>query len=135
MPARQARRLAALVVAATLVGACGDGPSATPPASAADPLEVYRAIAAEIVEIRGLDAPDRADPQLIDPEQLRENYEAAFDDSNPDELIEVSERVYRALGLIPEDASLREIFLELNGSQVIGYYDSKADELFIVSRS
>lgn len=137
-----ARRLAALLVASALLGACGDGrptsqptgpgPTGTP---ALDPLEVYRAIAAEVVDIRDLDAPSRIDPQIIDAAQLRTNFEAEFEASNPEAQILIGERVYKGLGLLPQDASLRDIYLELQGSQIIGYYDPSADALFLVSRT
>ena len=139
MPTRPARRLAALLAAATFLGGCINGdaspsPTASPPA-APDPIEVYRAIAADVVEIRGLDAPERIDPKVIDADELRANLEADFQTSNPDAQILLGERIYKALGLLPEDSSLKEIYLDLQGSQVIGYYDPAVDELFIVSRS
>ena len=151
MPTRLARRLAALLAAATLVGGCTGGdstpsplassgsspsPSASSsPSPAEDPIEVYRAIAADVVAIRGLDAPDRIDPRVIDADELRANIEADFEKSNPEAQIRIGERVYKALGLLPDDASLEQIYLDLQRSQVIGYYDSSVDELFIVSRS
>ncbi|HEX4898703.1 MAG TPA: hypothetical protein VFV53_10135 [Candidatus Limnocylindrales bacterium] len=151
MPIRPACRLAALLAAASLVGGCigGDatpsplassGSSPSPgagssPSPAADAIEVYRAIAADVVAIRGLDAPDRIDPRVIDADELRANLEADFEKSNPAAQILIGERVYKALGLLPEDASLEQIYLDLQGSQVIGYYDPAVDELFIVSRS
>jgi hypothetical protein len=136
-------RLAALLAVGLLLGACTNGDaSPSPPASSgggpsldADALEVYRSIAADIVEIRGLDAPDRIEPKVIDADELRSNLEADFETSNPDAQIELAERVYKALGLLPADASLKELYLDLQGSQVIGYYDPAVDELFIVSRS
>jgi hypothetical protein len=151
VPTRIVRRLAALLAAATLVGGCisGDatpsplassGASASPspsssPSPAEDAIEVYRAIAADVVAIRGLDAPDRIDPKVIDADELRANLEADFEKSNPAAQIRIGERVYKALGLLPDDASLEQIYLDLQGSQVIGYYDPGVDELFIVSRS
>ena len=145
MSTRLARRLAALLAAATLVGGCTGGDatptplattSSSPSASPAeDPIEVYRAIAADVVAIRGLDAPDRIDPKVIDADELRANLEADFEKSNPEAQIRIGERVYKALGLLPADASLEQIYLDLQGSQVIGYYDPSVDELFIVSRS
>ena len=149
MPTRPARRLAALLAAATLVGGCTGGDatpsplassSPSPSASSApspteDPIDVYRAIAADVVAIRGLDAPDRIDPKAIDADELRANLEADFEKSNPEAQIRIGERVYKALGLLPGDASLEQIYLDLQGSQVIGYYDPAVDELFIVSRS
>jgi hypothetical protein len=133
-----ARRVAALLAAALLVAACSDAPpSASPGASSApeDTLAIYRTIAEDVAAIRDLEKPDRADPQVIDAAQLFENFQAEFDESNPEEVILLAERVYKALGLFPQDASLRDIYLELQGSQVIGYYDPSVDELFIVARS
>ncbi|MEW5991910.1 MAG: hypothetical protein AB1736_11275 [Chloroflexota bacterium] len=158
MPSRPARRLAAILAAATLVGGCTNGdaspspttagspapsgsptavasPTAAPSPTAADAIEVYRAIAAQIVEIRGLDAPDRIDPRVIDAEELRANLEAEFETSNPDAQILLGERIYKGLGLLPADTSLKDLYLDLQGSQVIGYYDPAVDELYIVSRS
>jgi hypothetical protein len=150
---RLARCLAALLAAATFVGGCtgGDatpspvvtsssGPSSSPgststPGQAEDPIQVYRAIAEDVAAIRGLDAPDRIDPKVIDADQLRANLEADFEKSNPEAQIRIGERVYKALGLLPGDASLEQLYLDLQGSQVIGYYDPAVDELYIVSRS
>jgi hypothetical protein len=147
VPTRPARRLAALLAVAILVAGCGGTTTPSPavtatasqpvttPTAGADPIEVYRAIAEDIVAIRGLDAPDRADPEVIDADELLANLEADFEASNPAEQIALGERVYKALGLLAADASLKDIYLELQGSQVIGYYDPAVDELFIVSRS
>ncbi|MBF8290350.1 MAG: hypothetical protein HW391_1318 [Chloroflexi bacterium] len=147
------RRLAILLAIALQLGACtgGDGspspsaaesptaiPSAATPSAATpvpDPLEVYRAIAAEVVAIRGLDAPSRIDPRIIDAAQLRANIEAEFEASNPAAEILLGERLLKGLGLLPADASLRDMYIDLQGSQVIGYYDPAVDELFLVSRS
>jgi hypothetical protein len=152
LAARLARRLATLLAVAVILGACGNGTTTSRPTEpgptepgptgsgptgtpAPDPLEVYRAIAADVVAIRDLDAPSRLDPQIIDAEQLKANFEAEFEASNPEAQILIGERVYKGLGLLPQDASLRDIYLELQGSQIIGYYDPSVDELFIVSRS
>jgi hypothetical protein len=149
VPIRPGRRLtpllSSLLAVTALLGACdGDAtpspsaPGSSPSASATgapDALAVYRAIAADVAEIRELDPPERADPQIIDAEQLRANLEAEFDESNPAARILATERIYKALGLLPSDLSLRALYLDFQGSQVIGYYDPSVDELFVVSRS
>ncbi|MCI0583340.1 MAG: hypothetical protein L0227_10730 [Chloroflexi bacterium] len=142
MPSRPLRRLAALLAAATFLGGCTNGDASPSPSTSGavespdpDALEVYRSIAADIVEIRGLDAPERIEPRVIDAAELRANLEADFETSNPEAQLLLGERVYKALGLLPSDASLKAIYLDLQGSQVIGYYDPAVDELFIVSRS
>jgi hypothetical protein len=140
--ARRTRRLAALIGLALVAAACTRGdstgsPSATGPVATLGPDELgtYRDIAAEVVAIRGLDAPDRVEPRVIDAAELRANLEADFDASNSDGQVLIAERVYKALGLLPTDADLRAFYLDMQGSQVIGYYDLKVNELFIVSRS
>jgi hypothetical protein len=139
------RRLAALLAAATLACGCTGGDATPSPlassgstpspsaSSAEDPIEVYRAIAADVVAIRGLDAPDRIDPTVIDADQLRANLEAEFEKSNPEAQIRIGERVYKALGLLPDDASLEQIYLDLQGSQVIG--SAPGRQAAVVSRS
>ncbi|HSO29150.1 MAG TPA: hypothetical protein VLS28_04555, partial [Candidatus Sulfomarinibacteraceae bacterium] len=77
MPTRIGLRLAATLAVTVLLGACTGGDrSPLAPASPSgtetpDALAVYRAIAADVAGIRELDAPDRADPRIIDAEQLR----------------------------------------------------------------
>jgi hypothetical protein len=88
-----------------------------------------------MVEIRQLDAPSRVDPEILDADQLRANLQAEFDKSNPAARLALAERIDKALGLLSADASLRSAMLELQNSQVIGYYDPAVDRLFIVSRA
>ena len=140
--ARRTHRPAALLAIALVAAACTGGkatasPSATGLTSTLSPnqLETYRGIAADVVAIRRLDAPDRVEPREIDADQLRANLEADFDASNSDGQVLIAARVYKSLGLLPEDADLRAMYLDMQGSQVIGYYDPKVNELFIVSRS
>jgi hypothetical protein len=151
-------RSAGLIVGlAILVAACGGttssaSPSATaaptaPPPSAStapstsssptaggDEDAVYDAIEAQVLEIRGLDAVDVA-RETIDAAELKAINEADFDKDNPPEYIAANERLYKALGLMPEDASLRSTFLELVDSQVAGFYRPDAKKLYVVSRS
>ena len=137
---RSLRRMAATLAAALAVAACSSNVTTPTPAPIPRPLPRTRSrstgpsprTSPGSVASRSR---ERADPQVIDAEQLLENFTAEFDESNPEELVLLGERVYKALGLLAEDASLRDIYLELQSSQVIGYYDSEADELFIVSRS
>ena len=106
-------------------------PGATPTA-AAD--AIYREIATQVSVIRQLDAPDRVEPAVIDGPTLLANLQKEFEDSNPPDEIAKSERLLKVMGLLAPDVSLAQVYLELQGSQVIGYYDPKVKELFIVSR-
>jgi hypothetical protein len=123
---------AALVIAACSPTPPSPGPSLTP-SQPLDDAAIYRQIAAQVSEIRGLDSPDRVEPTVIDRETVTKNLLEEFDTDNPPEQIAVTERIYKALGLLKPDDSLRDLYLELQGSQVIGYYDPTKKELFIVS--
>jgi len=123
---------AALVIAACSPTPPSPGPSLTP-SQPLDDAAIYRQIAAQVSEIRGLDSPDRVEPTVIDRETVTKNLLEEFDTDNPPEQIAVTERIYKALGLLKPDDSLRDLYLELQGSQVIGYYDPTRKELFIVS--
>ncbi len=111
----------------------GQSPSA-PPSVRPDVDAIYRAIAAQVSAIRQLDAPDRVEPEVIDGPTLVANLAKEFETANPPDEIAKSERLLKTMGLLPADADLARIYLDLQGSQVIGYYDPTVKKLFIVSR-
>lgn len=120
-------------------------PSLAPPASApvspapsqgaGDDAAVYAAIRADIEAIRGLQPTAEVEPVVIDEEQLRENLEAELDAEQTPEEVKLSEDLLKTLGLIPQDASLLDITLDLLAGQVIGYYSPERDELFVVTKT
>jgi len=155
------RRLAALVVvAATLLAACGGAtpsPSPTPavitpaptvaptpsasaapsgsPAASQDANAIYDAIEGQVEQIRGLDATTKVDRETIDEPTLRQMLAAQFDKDNPPDYEAANETLYKALGLLPQDADLKALSLELLGSGVAGFYDDDLKKMFVVSRS
>jgi hypothetical protein len=151
-----AARLLALLTSATLVLACGSsntspsaGPSSAPPRTFAPTLgptdqpsptasgaadAVYDAIEAQVEELRGLPPVDVA-RETIDAETLAARSAEDFDKDNPADYVAANERLYKALGLLDEDQSLRDLFLDLVGSQVAGFYRPDEKKLFVVSRS
>lgn len=113
-------------------------PSASDPAPGSptpDPATVYAEIEAQVQQIRELSAKTPVDPKLLDDATLKSNVAASFEKDNPPKLVAASERVYQLLGLLPNGASLKDLYLRLLGSQVAGYYDSKTKDLYVVSRS
>lgn len=149
-PIRRRRAAPALLVAglATILGVAGCGtapspsptqspsprPTATADPSPADPLEVYATIAGQVAAIRGLEPTAAIEPVVIDEATLRANLETAFDEDNPPEVLAQTERLLRALGLLEPGVSLRDAIIDLNASQVIGYYSSTDDALFVIDR-
>jgi len=106
-------------------------PSSDPgPRGSIDP--VYASIAAQVEQIRGLHHTADVTPVVIDKATLRQNLEADFDESNQPGAVEASERLLKALGLLPPDAKLRDEVINLQAGQVVGYYSPKRDELFVV---
>jgi hypothetical protein len=154
------RRPQALVVAALFfVAACGNpaptasptpspttAPTSAPPTSsptasaAASPLSsgavdaLFDTIEAQVLAIRGLPATN-VKRQTIDAAALKTFNAKSFDEDNPPEYIAANERMYKALGLMPEDQSLRKTFLDLIDSQVAGFYRPTDKTLYVVSRT
>jgi hypothetical protein len=145
---RLRRHLGAILVTVLAVG-CGNqnaSPSAiaspppstgpTPaPTATPKPEEVYAAIKQSVIDIRGLQPKRDIDPQILDETELGKRVKDAFNRDNPPEIVRANERLLKGLDLLPEDASLATMFVDMQSSQVAGYYDPDAKELFVVSRT
>ena len=151
-PSRPTPRLRALAVAAIAtiaVTACGGlvspspspspSPTATPQpteaAASVDPKQVYADIEAAVTGIRALEASDPVDPVVLDKQGIRDLMARTVRDDNPPELLAANERLLRGLGLLPEDASLEDLYVELLGGQVAGLYNPDDKELYVVSKT
>lgn len=111
-------------------------PSVSPsPASSAAIDSIYDAIEDQVARIRGLDAKRAVARQTIDEAELRTMITALFDEETPPEYVAANERLYKALGLIPADADLRELSLDLLSGGVAGFYRNDQDKLYIVSKT
>jgi hypothetical protein len=151
-------RFGALILSSVLVlAACGaatptpspsasSAPSATPStapsasaqpngSAAADDVDaIYDAIEAQVLELRGLPPVD-VKRETIDAATLAAQTTADFDQDNPADYVAANERLYKALGLLEADQSLRQLFLDLIASQVAGFYRPDTKTLSVVSRS
>lgn len=151
---RRARSAVAIAVAfGFLLTACGPatpttspsaGPTAAPPATPASssaaptpspepPAAVYARIEQQVAAIRGLDANVAVNPILLDEAAIEAALRADFDRDTPAALLASTERAQRALGLIPPDASLKDLELDLLTQQVIGFYDPKTKRMSVKS--
>jgi hypothetical protein len=153
------RPLAALGLGLVLVlGACGTtgptvapgsgstppsasaGSASAPPASVAptavvDPATVYAEIEREVLGIRGLEAKTPVDPQILDAAGIKKLTSESFTKDNPPELLAANERILKAFGLLPADASLTKLYLDLLAGQVAGLYSPDDKKLYVVSKS
>jgi hypothetical protein len=152
---RPATVFAALVV---LVAACGTsgptaspgspGPSPSPTGSLApnptaseaatpvvDPATIYSTIEDQVVAIRGLQPKAAVSPTLLDDAGIKKLINDSFHKDNPADLMTANERIMKALGLLPANASLTDLYISLLGSQVAGLYSPDDKKLYVVSKS
>jgi hypothetical protein len=157
-----ARTLAAVLVVGVLATGCGSpgpspsptlGPSTTPtaiPSSPAGPTAapaspspdpsideaaLYRQIEDDVIALRGLPAKQRLEPTILDEAQLRVRIEAQFRAENPPAEIAASQATLVAMGLLPAGTSLADLYVNLLGSQVAGYYDPATKQIYVVART
>ena len=104
-------------------------PASASPAAPIDEAAVYRQIEDQVIALRGLPAKQRLEPTILDEAQLRVRIEAQFRAENPPAEIAASQATLVAMGLLPAGTSLADLYVNLLGSQVAGYYDpdSEAD--------
>lgn len=149
---RRTLRLASLALVSFALVACASAvpttvpshtPSIAPTASAApgsptasvDPTAVYDAIERQVVAIRGLQPSKSVERQIIGEAELRTILTQQFDEKTPPGYLAANERLYKALGLMPQDESLRDLSLDLLSGGVAGFYRNDQGKLYVVSRS
>jgi hypothetical protein len=112
-------------------------PTSAPPASApsVDPTAIYPEIEAEVSAIRGLQATSRVDPIVLDDAGIKKLTADSFRKDNPAEVVAANERLLKGLELLPRDASLEDLYIEMLGGQVAGLYNPDDKKMYVVSRS
>jgi hypothetical protein len=110
-------------------------PSAAPSGepTAADPI--YDEIEQEVVALRGLEPKSNVKRVTLDEAQLGAEMEQLYHEETPPELVAANERFYKALDLLPADASLEDLTIEMLSGGVAGYYRDDQKTLYVVSRS
>src|SRR5674476_1406714 len=157
-----ARTLAAVVVVGVFATGCGSpGPSPTPtlgppttptaiPASPAGPTAapaspspdpsideaaLYRQIEDDVIALRGVPEKQRHEPTILDEAQIRVRIEEQFRAENPPAEIAASQATLVSMGLLPAGTSLADLYVNLLGSQVAGYYDPATKQIYVVART
>jgi hypothetical protein len=135
---------ALLIVVALVSAACGSATSSpsspsSPAASPTGPAKSEEAILDEIeqqvVEIRGLEPTEDVAREVIDEARLREIFTANYNEDSPPEYVAANERLYKALGLLPADADLKKLTLDMLSAGVAGFYRDDEKKMYVVSRS
>jgi hypothetical protein len=136
-------------------GATGSGPTAAPTPGASseaaltcdetvtgspavsdenDPnAPVYDAIEAQVQDLRSIDPTTPVARGTFDQAGLCAYLRTSFREDNPPDLIVGTERLYKHLLLMPEDASLAQLYLDLLTSQVAGLYDDDDKRMYVVT--
>ncbi|MEJ7653393.1 MAG: hypothetical protein WKH64_08625 [Chloroflexia bacterium] len=91
-------------------------------------------IAKRTADIRKLELKTEIKDDYLTREQLRARLTADLNEEYPPALAEQDERFLKALGLLPPDADLRKILLDLYTEQIAGFYDPATDEMYLVSQ-
>jgi hypothetical protein len=107
------------------------GSPTTPP----DPATVYAAIEEQVRALRGLQAKVPVDPKVLDEAALGKYIQDSFRRDNPPQLIKANERLLKGLGLLPPDASLEKLYIDLLSGAVAGLYNPKDKQLYVISKS
>ena len=108
------------------------GPTLAPQPTAVD-TSAYDAVLDGVVELRGLTPVRGIAPQFMDRDELLDTLIEDLDEDIED-LINTQE-VYKLLGLIPQDAELRQLVLDLYTEQIAGFYDTETEELYLIAES
>ena len=74
------------------------------------------------------------DPKILDDAGIKKYIADSFAKDNPPDVLAANERILKAFGLLPADASLSMLYVELLGSQVAGLYSPDDKTLYVVSR-
>ncbi len=155
MALRDRRRLAALALVAVLLAACGSSPAPAASPSSVQPTpgastvpvptatpgptlsndQIVAAIESSVQQIRGLTKRSDVKQEVLTPAQLTAKIQASFDQTNPPALVTANEKLEKALGLFPLDASLKDLYVQLLSSQVAGLYDPDTKTMDVVSKS
>ncbi len=92
------------------------------------------AVTAQVPPIRGLEPTADVPYEFITRDQFRQDLiELAFEDSTPEQRA-AEERALKRLGLLPADADLTQLLVELYGGQVAAYYRPDTGRFYIIER-
>ena len=146
------RSLTALALGLTLITGCVDispAPTETPALSptgtpALEPSsgptvppdsalgEQVDAVVATVPAVRELEPTRDVPYELITREQFQEDLVELNDAEVPVEVRQAEERLYKRLGLLPEDADLDALVQELYGQQVLAYYQPLNGHFYLI---
>src|SRR6476660_8075500 len=116
-------------------GAPSPSAGSASPGSSQDASATFDEIEGQVATLRQLQAKQKVQREVIDEATLKTMLAAEQAKQTPPEVVAANERLYKALGLLPADADLNALTLEMLGAGVAGFYDDDQGKMFVVSRS
>jgi hypothetical protein len=115
----------------------GDAPTPEPGGSDDnDPNAArYAAIEQQVTAMRGLTLDKPVQRSTFDRAGLGEFIESSFNRQNPESLVLGTEHLLKGLLLMPQDQSLRDLYIEMLTSQVAGLYDDETRRMYVVTET
>jgi hypothetical protein len=89
-------------------------------------------IAKRVEKVRGLSFDEIPKPDVVTPDETRAEILDQIDREYPRKRQEADTELLELLGLVPPGTDLREIYSDLGGEQIAGYYDPKRERLAVV---
>ena len=122
---------------ATSCSAAGASASFSPaPVGPDDPTAaVLTGIEGAVQRIRGITAASSVPRYMLDRVGLCAFLQQSMARDNPPAEVAATEALDKQLGLMPADASLEALYLDLLTSQVVGFYDQHSKAMYVVSSS
>lgn len=125
--------VAALVV--TLFGAAATRSTAQDAPVQHPAVLAAQRIRTEVAKMRGLEYQAEVKVGVKTPAQLKAMVLEDFETEAPAEEVSKQEKVFKLLGLLPQDYDLRARLIEFLSEQIGGYYDPEKKELFLIDQS
>jgi hypothetical protein len=94
--------------------------------------DLLASIERSMEELRGIDTPPPVDHKFVDKAGMKARLDEELTDPEILGQIDHEEALFKLLGVIPQDADLNAIYDSLFGSQVLGLYDPKKEEFFVL---
>jgi hypothetical protein len=89
----------------------------------------------DVQAIRELSLKQPVAPTITDQAGLQTVIDTDFNRENPPDLIAANEKLLKGLGLLPDGASLRDLYLKLLGSQVLGLYQPSSKRFYVLAKT
>jgi hypothetical protein len=95
--------------------------------------KVYQDINAQVRAIRGLQEKQPVTPTILTRAEMAVLLEQQLQTDSPPALLSAYERLYHAMGVLPKDQHLADVYVDLLKSQVAGLYVPTDKKLYVVS--